>query len=84
MNKVNIGESVPEIFKNDLALEDHAVKKLREFIALCEQEADFVSRDLLSSILSSEEEHVDWLETQQFLIDKAGLANYTQSQIVMK
>ena len=84
MNKVGIGENVPEIFKNDLALEDHAVKKLREFIALCEQEADFVSRDLLSSILSSEEEHVDWLETQQSLIDKAGLANYTQSQIVMK
>ena len=84
MDKVTIGQNITSIIKNDLNLENHAVKKLREFIALCEQEADFVSRDLLSSILESEEEHVDWLETQQNLIDKAGLENYIQSQIEMK
>ena len=84
VGKIQIGESVEDIIKNDLALEYHAVKKLQEFIALTEKESDFVSRDLLSSILTSEEEHIDWLETQQNLIDKVGLANYAQTQIEMK
>ena len=84
MNKISIGKDVADIIKKDLTLEEYAVQKLREFIAVCEKEGDFVSRDLLSSILNSEEEHVDWLETQQSLIEKAGLENYIQSQIEMK
>ena len=84
VGKIHIGENVEDIIKNDLALEYHAVKKLQEYIALTEQESDFVSRDLLSDILTSEEDHIDWLETQQNLIDKTGVANYIQSQIEMK
>lgn len=83
MNKVNIGTNVEEILKADLAVEMHAVPELKNFIQLAEKENDFVSRDLFNSILSSEEEHVDWLETQLGLIEKVGLENYMQSQIEM-
>ena len=54
---------------------------LREGIKLCEQVGDFATHQLLQEILSSEEEHVDWIETQLGLIDKTGLQNYLQSQI---
>lgn len=83
MNKVNIGTNVEEILKADLAVEMHAVPELKKFIQLAEKENDFVSRDLFNSILNSEEEHVDWLETQLGLIDKVGVENYMQSQIEM-
>ena len=61
-------------------MEMQAIPDLREAIQFCEGCADYVSRDLLRSILDSEEEHVDWLETQQGLIAKMGLNNYIQSQ----
>ena len=80
LGKLLIGENVQEIIECDLKLEGKALPDLREAIAYCEQQADYVSRDLLSDILSSEEEHVDFLETQLGLIDKMGLANYVQSQ----
>ena len=76
LGKLRIGQNTKEIFECDLALEMDAIPDLREGIASCEIAKDFVSRDLLSDILESEEEHVDWLETQIRLIDKIGLENY--------
>jgi bacterioferritin len=84
LGKVSIGQNVEEIIKSDLAVEVHAIKNLSDFIALAEAERDFVSRDLFAEILQSEEEHIDWLETQQSLIDKVGIERYMQSQIVME
>ena len=80
MNQVMVGESVEEILKADLALEMTALSDLREGIAYCESVRDFVSRELLVSILESEEEHVDFLETQLGLIPKIGIENYIQLQ----
>ena len=81
LNKLLIGESVPEALKCDLQLEMAALPLLREAIAYCETVSDYISRELLEDILDSEEEHVDWLETQLGLIDKTGLQNYLQSQM---
>ena len=63
----------------DLSLELKAVPDLKEAIKNCESEGDYVSRELLESILESEEEHIDWLETQLGLIEKVGIQNYQQS-----
>ena len=80
LGKLMIGEDVPEIFQCDLKLEHEAIPLLRDAIEHCENVRDYVSRDLLSHILESEEEHVDWLETQVGLLKKMGLENYLQSQ----
>jgi bacterioferritin len=81
LNKLLIGENVPEALKCDLRLEMAALPLLREAIAYCESVSDYVSRELFEDILDGEEEHVDWLETQLGLIDKTGLHNYLQSQM---
>ena len=81
LNKLMIGEDVPEALKCDLQLEYQALPLLREAIAHCESANDYVSRELFEDILESEEEHVDWLETQLGLIDRTGLQNYLQSQM---
>ena len=65
----------------DLALEHEALPELKEAIAYCEQIGDFVSRDLFQSILESEEEHIDWIETQLDLIARIGEQNYQQSMM---
>ena len=65
----------------DLKLEKMAVPDLREGIAYCESIQDYISRNLLKDILESEEEHIDWLETQLSLIEKVGLQNYLQSKM---
>ena len=65
----------------DLKLEQAAIPLLRDAIAYCESVQDFISRELFEEILESEEEHVDWLETQLELIEKIGIQNYLQSQI---
>ena len=75
-----IGENVPEILECDLRLEHEAVPVLRDAIEHCEKVRDYVSRDLLQGILESEEEHIDWLETQLGLVKKMGVENYLQSQ----
>lgn len=80
LNKLFIGENVPEILKADLQQERDAMPVIREAIGVCEQHDDYVSRALLRKILKGEEEHVDWLETQLGLIEKMGLENYIQSQ----
>jgi bacterioferritin len=79
LNKLRIGENVEEVLKGDLALEMDALPPLKEGIRLCEEVGDFVTRDLLKGILHSEEEHVDFLETQLDLVQKMGLPNYIQS-----
>ena len=80
LGKLRIGEDVPEALKCDLAMEMDAIPDLREAVAYCEEIKDYVSRELFDKILESEEEHVDWLETQLDLIDKMGVPNYLQSQ----
>lgn len=81
LGKLKIGEHTQEILECDLALELEALPDLKEAIAHCEQVSDFVSRDLFQSILESEEEHIDWLETQLDLIQRVGVQNYQQSMI---
>ena len=80
LGKLRIGEDVPEALRCDLAMEMDAIPDLREAIAYCESIKDYVSRDIFDSILESEEEHVDWLETQLGLLEKIGIQNYLQSQ----
>ena len=78
LGKLLIGESVKEILECDLRLEELAIPAVREAIAACEEDADYISRELLEEILEGEEEHVDWLETQLGLIERMGLENYIQ------
>ena len=81
LDRIMIGENVEEMLDCDLRQEMIAVPLLREAIAFCESHSDYVSRDLLNKILTSEEEHIDWLEIQQRLINDTGLQNYLQSQM---
>jgi len=81
LHKLLIGESVQEALGCDLKLELAAHPLLKDAIADCERCGDYVSRDLFRRILDSEEEHIDWLETQLDLIDNVGIENYQQSQI---
>ena len=81
LGKLSIAESPQEVFTCDLDLEMRAIPDLREGIAYCEQVGDYVSRELLEGVLESEEEHVDWLETQLDLIERLGVANYLQTKI---
>ena len=81
LGKLRIGENTKEMLEADLAMEMDAIPDLRDAIAYCESIKDYVSRDLFDAILESEEEHVDWLETQLGLIDKVGLENYQQSKM---
>ncbi len=84
LGALRIGENTKEMLECDLALEMDAVPDLKEGIAYSEQIGDYVSRDLFKEILEAEEEHIDWLETQLGLIDKMGIENYIQAQIVKK
>ena len=81
LGKVRIGENVPEMLQCDLDLELDAIPDLKAAISYCEAHKDFVSRDLFDAILKSEEEHVDFLETQLDLVEKVSVENYLQSQI---
>ena len=65
----------------DMDLQLEQLELLREAIAFCETQRDYVSRDLLEDLLEDEEEHLDWIETQQHLISEIGIANYQQSML---
>lgn len=80
LGRLKIGEDTKEILDADLKLEMEAMPLLREAIAHCEKVSDYISRELFEKILESEEEHVDWLETNLGLIEKMGLQNYVQLQ----
>ena len=81
LHKLLVGEDVKEALACDLKLELAAHPTLKTAIADCEACGDYVSRDLFRQIMTSEEGHIDWLETQLELIDKVGIANYQQSQM---
>ena len=80
LGKLMIGEDVEEILKCDLKMEYANHDDLKDAIAYCEEVRDYTSRGILTDILDSEEEHVDWLETQLSLLDKMGRQNYVQFQ----
>ena len=81
LGKLMIGEDVQELLECDLKLEHLGHPDLKAAIAHCEQVGDYVSRELLEDILQSEEEHIDFLETQLDFISRVGLQNYCQSQM---
>ena len=81
LNKLLVGESVPEALACDLQLERAAHPVLKAAIAYCEKVGDFVSRELFAAILESEEEHIDFLETQIELVSKLGVELYSQHHI---
>jgi bacterioferritin len=81
LGKLRIGENPREVIECDLALELEALPTLRTAIAHCETIGDAVSRKLFTDILDSEEEHIDWLETQLALIDRVGEQNYLITKI---
>ena len=81
ISKINVGQTVPEILKNDYALEMLAIPMLNAGMQLCRELGDNGSEDLLRHILVSEEEHVDWLEAQFDLLKQVGEPNYLAQQI---
>jgi len=81
LDKLLIGENVPECMQGDLKLELGGRANLIEAIAYCESSKDYVSRELFEHILEDTEEHIDYLETQLGLVDSVGLQNYLQSQM---
>jgi len=81
-HEINPGEDVPGMLRSDLEIERRVQKDLADAIALCEQQRDFVSRDmLLAQQKDTEEDHMYWLEQQLGLIERIGLQNYLQAQI---
>jgi bacterioferritin len=81
LGKLYIGEDVSEILSSDLMLQTEVRDDLKMAINTCENARDYVSRELLEKILEETEEHIDWIETQQWLIENSGLQNYLQSQM---
>jgi len=81
LEKLRIGEKTEEMLQCNLDFEMEQIAGLRDVIALCEKERDYVSREMLEKILEEEEEHVDWIESQQFLIENTGIENFQQSMM---
>ena len=81
LNKLLIGENVPECLQGDLTLELNSHKMLIDAIAYCESVKDYISREIFEKILDDTEEHIDYLETQLDLIKQVGIQNYLQSQM---
>jgi bacterioferritin len=81
LGKLRIGENPRELLECDLALELEGLPVLRDAIAHCETVSDYVSRQLFSDILESEEEHIDWIETQLSVIDRIGEPNYLLTKL---
>jgi bacterioferritin len=81
LGKINIGEEPKEMLECDMQFQLKQVPQMKSAIELCEQHLDYVSRDLLSTILDYEEEHFDWLDTQMYQIEQMGIQNYLQSQV---
>jgi len=81
LDQLNIGENVLEQLKADLKLEETAIPRLKEAIELCLEVKDVGTRELLEKILVSEEEHLDWLESQLHIINEISIENYLSQQL---
>lgn len=81
LGKLSIGEEVKEMLDCDYNFEIDQIQIIKAAVELCEQEQDFVSREILTEILKGEEDHIDWIEAQQYQIDNMGLENYLQAQL---
>lgn len=81
LGKLYIGVDVHEVIDCNLKFDNELRHSLLEAIGVCESASDFISRESLESILHECEEQIDWLESQQNIIDKAGLQNYLQSAV---
>jgi bacterioferritin len=81
LRKLLVGQDVPEMLRGDLALQTEARAELGSGIGVCESAGDYVSRELLEELLEGTEEHIDWLESQLWLIENTGLENYLQSGV---
>ena len=84
LGKVNVGESVPEMFRLDLQLEKDAIALLNQGIERCRQAGDNGSAELLEDILEGEEEHANWIEAQLTLVEQVGAGGYLAEQIKKK
>ena len=80
LGKLLIGENVREVLKCDLSLEMMGLPDLKLAITHCETVKDYISRELFTDILESEEEHIDWIQTQMRLIEQMGIENFVQLQ----
>lgn len=81
LGRLYIGQHTEEMLSLDMKFQLEQLPQIKNAIAICESEQDYVSRDLLEDILEYEEEYVDWLETQEYLIQTTGIQNYIQSQV---
>jgi bacterioferritin len=81
LERLRIGEKTEEMLQCDMDLQIEQIAALREAVELCEKEQDYISREMLEKILEEEEEFLDWIETQQQLIENVGIENYLQSMI---
>ncbi len=81
LGALSIGEQTEEMLKCDTGFQLKQIPQLKEAIELCEKEQDYVSRELLTEILEGEEEHLDWLETQDYQIENMGIEKYLQAQL---
>lgn len=82
LGKLYIGEDTEEMLSCDARFQKEQLPLLREAIALCEEKQDYVTRDILESILEYEEDHLDWIETQEYQIGAMGIENYLQAQVM--
>jgi bacterioferritin len=81
LGRLRIGEDTQEMLACDLEFQQEQIPLLRSAIALCEQQQDYVSREIVLEILEHEEEHIDWINAQQYQIGAMGIENYLQSKI---
>ncbi|MGX5913469.1 bacterioferritin [Aliidiomarina sp. Khilg15.8] len=81
LGKLYIGEEPAEMLKLDLKMQREDANAIRDVMALCEERRDYVTRDQLNSILGQQEDHLDWLDTQQDLIAKLGVEKYLQTKL---
>ncbi len=81
LDKLHVGQTVPEMLQADLDVEYRALKRLNDGLVLCREKGDHASEEILRKILVAEEEHVDWIETQIALIEKLGESHYLAQQL---
>ncbi|MBB1486240.1 bacterioferritin [Oceanospirillum sediminis] len=81
LNRLQIGENIPEVFAGDMSVHMEVRQQLVGAIDVCEKAQDYVSRDMLTEVLEETEEQIDWIETQQWLIDNSGLQNYLAARM---